>query len=176
MELKQFKNPEVFDVKEMDTFQVYGYVISQTGLVEKLVDGIITKAIEPNDVETFKDVILDSQTMPWRSKIKILKRIIPESERKNSLIQEIEDLVAIRNLFAHHNIYVLSEHGKKFDPNKISSGKSIMKKVSKSGILDQVSAMEKAIEFQKLADRVIGNLMIKYHKGIHLYLVPDGEE
>lgn len=118
---KLFKSIKTHSIEEMDIYQVYGFVITKMGQIEKLVDGIITKFINPEKEEVFKDVILNSSIISWNGKITILKNILPE--KKKDLIKKITTMTEIRNLFAHHNTFTMA------------APKEVAKKTSKS-ILD----------------------------------------
>lgn len=172
--LKLFKSIKTHNIEEMDIYQVYGFVIRKMGQVEKLVDGIITKFINPEKEETFKDVVLNSSIITWNGKIIILKNILPK--KKKDLIEKIEKMTSIRNLFAHHNTFMMAapkDLSKKTAESilditeRLVKGESSFKKLSRSGKTSTVSAWDKVKEYETLWKEISPRLMVMYHIDIN---------
>ncbi|MEQ8629623.1 hypothetical protein [Ekhidna sp.] len=156
--MKRFKGEVFHMVRDMDTFQVHGYVITTMGKIERIIDKLISIKINPENKDVFNDVILDSLIMPISSKIIILKNLFPKY--KSNLLNDLEELTKIRNLFAHRTMSISMPeeiNAQTIDDffANIEKGYSSMKKLSRSGNIDKgFNAWEEAIKFEKLSQPV----------------------
>lgn len=137
-------------LQDFNKAEVQGWVIERFIKVEEHINTIILEYFQPDNKELFKSVVLNSSILTIGSKLKILVNI----GVKNSTIDKIRKLSAIRNGFAH--TLIISQMNVKV-PSKSNPVKtietnitSIVNVMNSSGKIIQKNAHEYLTEYLQL--------------------------
>ena len=109
-------------------------VVDRTALIENIINQVIEAFCEPRaePFGFFWNVILDSSIMPLGSKVKVVSAIAHEVEFKLDR-EEIHNVLALRNAFAHHplNSHQVVVVAKNPEENRVFSQLQILKSSGK---------------------------------------------
>ena len=122
-------------------------VVDRTALIENIINQVIEAFCEPRaePFGFFWDVILDSSIMPLGSKVKVVSAIAHEVKFKLDR-EEIHNVLALRNAFAHHplNSHQVVVVAKNPEENRVYSRLQILKS---SGKLERKTREHALAEF-----------------------------
>lgn len=92
------KNSENINVSEKNIEEIRGWIIDELNKIEQKIDSVITSYFKPEKNIEFRNIVLNTSIISTGSKMKILRNI---DSFDNKIINKIQNILSIRNAFAH---------------------------------------------------------------------------